>query len=68
MPLLLLLLDILAVPLPLLNLSSFGTGHANLLEPLALLSLVMHPLLDLVVCIDEVSLLDSRRQVVDKLN
>ena len=47
--LLLLLLYVLAFPFPLLDLGSFCTSHADLLQLLSLLTLVVHPRLHIIV-------------------
>lgn len=48
-PLLLLLLYVFAFPLPFLDLGPIGPSHADLLQLLSLLTLVVHPRLHIIV-------------------
>jgi hypothetical protein len=67
-PLLFLLLNVLAFPLPLLDLGPLSPGHPYLLHLLPLLPLVVHPLLDIIIRGDEVSLINYGREVIDEFN
>jgi hypothetical protein len=67
-PLLFLLLNVFAFPLPLLDLGPLSPGHPYLLHLLPLLPLVVHPLLDIIIRGDEVSLINYSRQVIDEFN
>lgn len=67
-PLLFLLLNVFAFPLPLLDLGPLSPSHPYLLHLLPLLPLVMHPLLDIIIRGDEVSLINYGREVIDEFN
>jgi hypothetical protein len=67
-PLLFLLLNVFAFPLPLLDLGPLSPGHPYLLHLLPLLPLVVHPLLDIIIRGDKVSLINYRREVIDEFN